>query len=68
MARSVLESERITENRTRQERRVGSGNVRAGQARVMREVDALSSSKTGPDRPRARESNRTRAGKRAPRR
>ena len=49
---SVLESEDATENRTRQERRSGSGNVRAGRARTMREIGAVSSTKTGPDGPR----------------
>lgn len=35
IALSVLESPGVTENRTRQEHRVGSGNVRSGQAHAM---------------------------------
>jgi hypothetical protein len=54
IARSVLESPGVTANRTRRERRVASGNVRAGQAHAMREIGVVSSSKTGPDRPRNR--------------
>ena len=49
---SVLKSESANENRTRQERRVGSGSVRMGRARTMREIGVVSSSKTGPDGPR----------------
>jgi hypothetical protein len=63
MTVALVESEGLTKNRTRQERRVGSGNVRAGQAHRIKNVGAVSSSKTGPDSASNRKGDRTRANK-----
>jgi len=64
IARSVLESPG-TEDRTRQEHRIGSGNRRGRQAQAMRKAGVISNSKTGPDRSRPRSKKRTNANKRA---
>lgn len=63
IARSVLDSPGVTEDRTRQEHRVGSGNRRGREGRVIREPGVVSNSKTGPDRRRSDGSNRRRAKK-----
>lgn len=43
---SVEETPGITSGRTRQERRIGSGNMRAGQGARQREVDERPTGKT----------------------
>jgi hypothetical protein len=47
IAHSVRAGRGITQDRQEQERRVGSGNLRRGQAQSMRAAGATSSSKTG---------------------